>query len=328
MTGQNGTGKDFYAVLGVEPDASQAHIKSEYRWLAKKFHPDTNQGDSRSAKRFQEINEAYGVLSNPTLRAAYDSSRPGPAEGFSSGSPGYSKPAPEEPPPPTETTNSSPRRSSGAAKQPASLSSGAILALTSVGIVVVTVLAFSSLGANSNSATTEAKVSSSAASSPDPEVPTDSSGTLDLSGACSPSGNTVESITFSGDFGQAPTVTFDEPLQVDATERTVIIEGTGGTVKNGDDVLIDYALYNAATGELIEESGYDELSPTLLTLDTKVATFVGVSLTAACSTVGSRVAGLIPSVDAFGLEGAPEFGLGPGEALLFVVDIIEINPRT
>ena len=163
MTGQNGTGKDFYAVLGVEPDASQAHIKSEYRWLAKKFHPDTNQGDSRSAKRFQEINEAYDVLSNPTRRAAYDSPRPDPAQGFSSGSPGYSKPAPEEPPPPTKMTNSSAARSPRPAKQPASLSSGAIFALTSVGIVVVAVLAFSSLGANSNSATTEAKVDSSAA---------------------------------------------------------------------------------------------------------------------------------------------------------------------
>lgn len=163
--------------------------------------------------------------------------------------------------------------------------------------------------------------------SADPEVPTDSSGTLDLSGACSPSGDTVESITFSGDFGQAPTVTFDEPLEVDATERTVVYEGSGETVKNGDDLLIDYTLYNAATGALIEESGYDEFSPSPLSVNTDAPNFVGVSLVSACSTVGSRVAGLIPAAEAFGADGAPEFGLAAGEALLFVVDIIEITPE-
>lgn len=162
MTGQNGNSKDLYALLGVERDASQGQIKSEYRWLAKKFHPDTNQGDSRSAKRFQEINDAYGVISNPALRAAYDSSRPGPAERASSEDPDYSKAAPEKPAPPTKKTYSSSGQSSRPTKL-TTLSSGAIFALTSVGIVVVAVLAFSSLGANSNSATTEAKVSSSAA---------------------------------------------------------------------------------------------------------------------------------------------------------------------
>ena len=52
---------------------------------------------------------------------------------------------------------------------------------------------------------------------------------------------------------------------------------------------------------------------------------MGVSLTAACSTVGSRVAGLIPPLEAFGLDGAPEFGLAAGESLLFVMDIIEVK---
>jgi hypothetical protein len=47
-------------------------------------------------------------------------------------------------------------------------------------------------------------------------------------------------------------------------------------------------------GDLIEESGYTDVSPTVLTLDIDAPNFVGVSLTAACSTVGSRVVGLIP----------------------------------
>jgi len=77
MNENNWAGKDFYAILGVPPTASLEEIKSEYRWLAKKFHPDTNSGDERSAKRFQEINEAYEVLSNSRLRPVYDQSRAG-----------------------------------------------------------------------------------------------------------------------------------------------------------------------------------------------------------------------------------------------------------
>ncbi|MFT6972873.1 MAG: peptidylprolyl isomerase [Pontimonas sp.] len=147
-----------------------------------------------------------------------------------------------------------------------------------------------------------------------------------LAEGCTPSGDQIETISFSGVLGASPEVLFEAPLEVDATQRSVILEGEGVVVADGDHPLIDNALYNAATGELIEESGYNETSPTPLTLDTNVATFVGVSLTAACSTVGSRVAGLIPPLDAFGLEGAPEFGLGAGEALLFVMDIIEVKP--
>jgi len=143
---------------------------------------------------------------------------------------------------------------------------------------------------------------------------------------CTPSGSEVESISVAGAFGVAPEVTFDAPLSAVVTQRSVIIEGEGVEVQNGDNLVIDYSLYNATSGDLIEESGYDEFSPTVLTLDTDAPNFVGVSLTAACSTVGSRVAGLIPPLEAFGADGAPEFGLGAGEALLFVVDIIDIKP--
>jgi len=145
-------------------------------------------------------------------------------------------------------------------------------------------------------------------------------------GGCTPSGEQIEAISFAGEFGAAPEVIFDAPLEVFATQRSVVFEGKGVPVVNGDELVIDYSLYNATSGLLIEESGYDELSPTVLTLDTEAPNFVGVSLTAACSSVGSRVAGLIPPLEAFGLDGAPEFGLAAGESLLFVVDIIDVKP--
>ena len=64
--------KDYYKVLGVSRFASQDDIKKAYRDLAIKYHPDKNQGDKNAEKRFQEISEAYTVLSDPSKRRKYD----------------------------------------------------------------------------------------------------------------------------------------------------------------------------------------------------------------------------------------------------------------
>jgi molecular chaperone DnaJ len=64
--------KDYYAVLGVAKDASQAEIKKAYRKLAQKNHPDANPGDAEAEARFKEINEAYDVLGDPEERKEYD----------------------------------------------------------------------------------------------------------------------------------------------------------------------------------------------------------------------------------------------------------------
>src|SRR5262249_30367673 len=64
--------KDYYKVLGVPKDASDADIKAAYRKLARKYHPDMNKGDKKSEARFKEINEANEVLSDPEKRRKYD----------------------------------------------------------------------------------------------------------------------------------------------------------------------------------------------------------------------------------------------------------------
>ena len=65
--------KDYYQILGVGRDASDAEIKNSYKKLAFEFHPDRNPGDSGAEERFKEINEAYQVLNDRDKRARYDS---------------------------------------------------------------------------------------------------------------------------------------------------------------------------------------------------------------------------------------------------------------
>jgi curved DNA-binding protein len=64
--------KDYYKVLGVERNASEADIRKAYRKLAMQYHPDRNPNDKQAEERFKEINEAYQVLSDSQKRAHYD----------------------------------------------------------------------------------------------------------------------------------------------------------------------------------------------------------------------------------------------------------------
>lgn len=64
--------RDYYEVLGVEKSATEAEIKSAFRRLAKKYHPDLNKDDPDAAEKFKEAQEAYEVLSDEQKRAQYD----------------------------------------------------------------------------------------------------------------------------------------------------------------------------------------------------------------------------------------------------------------
>ena len=87
--------RDYYDVLGVQKDSDSSTIKSAYRKMAMKFHPDRNPGDTEAEKNFKEASEAYEVLSNNEKRQAYDNyghsafEQQGGGSGFGGGFEGF-----------------------------------------------------------------------------------------------------------------------------------------------------------------------------------------------------------------------------------------------
>lgn len=101
MASQDWFEKDFYKVMGVSKDVSEAELKKKYRKLARELHPDLHPGDTKAEARFKEVNEAFDVLSDKTKRAEYDQVRAmgsgprfaggagGPQGGFGGGGAGF-----------------------------------------------------------------------------------------------------------------------------------------------------------------------------------------------------------------------------------------------
>ncbi|KAF8206207.1 hypothetical protein K438DRAFT_1816792 [Mycena galopus ATCC 62051] len=89
-------GTDYYKLLGISKSATEAEIKSAYKKMALKWHPDRNNGSEESSQKFKEISEAFEVLSDSNKRAIYDQfgeeglKGGGPPPGGGSGGPGFS----------------------------------------------------------------------------------------------------------------------------------------------------------------------------------------------------------------------------------------------
>lgn len=81
--------KDYYKTLGVDKKATEEEINKAYKKLARKYHPDLNQGDAKSEERFKEVNEAHEVLKDPEKRRMYDQLGPNWKDGQNFGGQGF-----------------------------------------------------------------------------------------------------------------------------------------------------------------------------------------------------------------------------------------------
>ncbi len=142
--------------------------------------------------------------------------------------------------------------------------------------------------------------------------------------AATPSGSVSNAVKVSGDFGTKPDVTINFPTAAPATERTVVINGDGDTVVAGDNVNVDYALFDGETGAELAATEYTEGSTVEFPVD-DTQFLVGIVKTLECSTVGSRVVGVIPAADSFGEAGSDQLGVAPGDDIVFVVDVVSIS---
>jgi peptidylprolyl isomerase len=149
-------------------------------------------------------------------------------------------------------------------------------------------------------------------------------GAADADCAAAPSGSVSEGVDVTGEFGAKPNIVFASPVEVESTERSVVIDGEGETARDGDTVNVNFSILNGATGDELTTTEWGEEATASFPLDTEQF-IAGVVDTLVCSTVGSRVVGVIPPAEAFGEAGSAQLGVEPNQSIVFVADVVSIE---
>lgn len=137
-------------------------------------------------------------------------------------------------------------------------------------------------------------------------------------------GDTIAGVKVSGEFGAEPTVEIDEPLDVKKTESQVITVGEGDKVEDGKQALLHLYLANGTTGEKAAAT-YDQGPPVSMTMaDGQL--FPALLDSVVGQPVGSRVLVAAIPKDAYGEAGSKELKLGPKDNVVFVVDVMSVEP--
>lgn len=132
-------------------------------------------------------------------------------------------------------------------------------------------------------------------------------------------GASSDLVEVRGDFGEEPRVDFPTPVTPSETQCTVLIEGEGDPLVPGQQALVGLAVYNGATGEEIDVTGFGDEEPVPLLLSE--GGIAGIRKALSCANEGSRVVAVMPPSDAFGDQGNAQFGVGPEDSLVVVVDV-------
>lgn len=154
-----------------------------------------------------------------------------------------------------------------------------------------------------------------------------SSGATKAASSCTPvkSGKSSDAVAVSGKYGKEPTVKIKSPVTTPkSTQRTVVTTGKGKVVKQGAQVDVDFAMYNGTTGKELTTTGFNG-QPTPFPIDA-TQLLPGIVKTLKCSTIGSRVVGVIPPADAFSKTGSTDLGVGAKDSIVMVADLVSIAP--
>jgi peptidylprolyl isomerase len=144
-------------------------------------------------------------------------------------------------------------------------------------------------------------------------------------GTDTPSGDTIAGVEVSGEFGKAPEVTIDKPLKLDETQTQVLETGDGNPVVEGEKALLHLDLVNGTTGE-DAFSTYEQGSPYPLEQVSEDQFFPAVVKAIVDKPVGSRIAVAAVPSDGFGKAGNPQMKIGAKDNVVFVVDIVSVEP--
>lgn len=141
---------------------------------------------------------------------------------------------------------------------------------------------------------------------------------------CDPttSGSASDGVTAGGKVFEVPRVRFAAPLDLGRTERTVLKAGNGRTAEDGALVTFAYTAYDGSSGDLIDTVGYE--TPHVQALLDESTMLAGLRNALLCSTEGSRVAAVIPPSDAFGEAGSEQYGIGAGDSIVVVIDVVAV----
>ncbi len=132
----------------------------------------------------------------------------------------------------------------------------------------------------------------------------------DLCAVAAPTGDVVSSITVDGEVGESATATFEAPLEFTSAEREVLVEGDGAAISDGDYVSYALAVFDAATGENLQEGGFGgaALPAMPITLGSGADFYFG------CATEGSRVVVTVPDTT------------GASAGQVYVIDVLGVTP--
>ena len=135
-------------------------------------------------------------------------------------------------------------------------------------------------------------------------------------------GDASKLVSVTGDFGSAPTIDFPTPLKTDTTQRSEIIAGEGPGLVEGQKTQVDMSIFNATTGESIQEAAYDGESLSSFVLNDQ--TLAGITDGLLCAQVGSRVAVVASPDDTFGPAGGnADLKVAEDDSLVFVFDVVK-----